>query len=50
MGALKTKTRLFVTHQNQFLPFADRIIILKDGEIVNQGKTYLKNKQKFQMD
>lgn len=34
---LKDKTRLFVTHQIQYLKYADHIILLGDGNIVEQG-------------
>ena len=32
-GILKTKTCLLVTHAIEFLQFADRIIVMKDGKI-----------------
>ncbi|OQR74305.1 multidrug resistance-associated protein 1-like [Tropilaelaps mercedesae] len=43
-GMLKGKTRVFVTNMLSVLPKCDRIIVLKDGKIVEQG-TYqdLKN-------
>ena len=31
------KTRLFVTNQNHFLPFATRVIVFKGGKIAHQG-------------
>ena len=34
---LKTKTRLLVTHQVQYLPYCDLIVALKDGEVAFQG-------------
>jgi ATP-binding cassette subfamily C (CFTR/MRP) protein 4 len=34
---LQTKVRVLVTHQLQFLPRADKIILLKDGCIQTQG-------------
>jgi len=36
-GHLKGKTRIFVTHQLQFLPKGDNIIVLKDGKIQASG-------------
>ncbi|XP_022095164.1 multidrug resistance-associated protein 5-like [Acanthaster planci] len=36
-GALKGKTILFVTHQLQYLKCCDRIILMKDGRIVEDG-------------
>ncbi|KAI8811652.1 P-loop containing nucleoside triphosphate hydrolase protein [Cladochytrium replicatum] len=36
-GELSTKTRLFVTHQLHFLPKCDQVIVMKDGEIAEQG-------------
>lgn len=32
-GILKNTTRLFVTHNITYLPYVDKIIVLKDGEI-----------------
>ncbi|KAI9339971.1 P-loop containing nucleoside triphosphate hydrolase protein [Obelidium mucronatum] len=37
LGALKDKTRILVTHQLHFLSRADRIVVMRDGEIVEQG-------------
>eukprot|EP00756_Hemistasia_phaeocysticola_P019053 Hpha_TRINITY_DN15635_c2_g3::TRINITY_DN15635_c2_g3_i1::g.101879::m.101879/K05665/ABCC1; ATP-binding cassette, subfamily C (CFTR/MRP), member 1 len=37
MGALSEKTRVLVTHQLQYLPFADRIVVLDEGRIVFNG-------------
>jgi len=37
MDALKDKTRVLVTHAVDFLHLVDKIIVLKDGEIVLQG-------------
>ena len=34
---MKEKTRILVTHQLQFLPFADKIVILNNGKIENEG-------------
>jgi ABC-type multidrug transport system fused ATPase/permease subunit len=44
MGQLKNKTRILITHAIDFIHLADRIFIMKDGRIVEQG-TYdsLKN-------
>jgi ABC-type multidrug transport system fused ATPase/permease subunit len=36
-GYCKHKTRVLVTHAQQYLPSVDRIIVLKDGEIIEQG-------------
>jgi ABC-type multidrug transport system fused ATPase/permease subunit len=37
MGKLANKTRLFVTHQLQFLPTVDYIVVVKDGAITERG-------------
>ena len=34
---LKTKTRILVTHAIEFIQYADRIIIMKDGAIQADG-------------
>jgi ABC-type multidrug transport system fused ATPase/permease subunit len=36
-GFLKDKTVILVTHQIRFLPLFDHIILMKDGEIIQQG-------------
>ncbi|KAH7836915.1 hypothetical protein Vadar_007361 [Vaccinium darrowii] len=36
--ALATKTVIFVTHQVEFLPAADLILVLKEGRIIQAGK------------
>ncbi|KAL8029181.1 hypothetical protein ABFX02_14G211400 [Erythranthe guttata] len=36
--ALATKTVVFVTHQVEFLPAADLILVLKEGRIIQAGK------------
>ncbi|XP_025016361.1 multidrug resistance-associated protein 1-like [Tetranychus urticae] len=36
-GMLKKKTRILVTHRVTFLPQVDEIIVLKDGQITEQG-------------
>lgn len=36
-GLLKHTTRVFVTHNQKFLMYADEVIILKDGAILNKG-------------
>ena len=37
MGLLANKTRVLVTHSIDFLQFADKVVILKQGEIKAQG-------------
>jgi ABC-type multidrug transport system fused ATPase/permease subunit len=36
-GYLNGKTRVFVTHQLQYLPQCDHIVVMRKGEIVEQG-------------
>ncbi|XP_015233347.1 PREDICTED: multidrug resistance-associated protein 4-like isoform X1 [Cyprinodon variegatus] len=36
-GLLKNKCRVLVTHQLQFLKAADRILVLREGNIIGQG-------------
>ncbi|TKR94143.1 hypothetical protein L596_008469 [Steinernema carpocapsae] len=36
-GILKDKTRILVTHGVHFLKYCDRVIVLKDGQISEQG-------------
>ncbi|KAK6239003.1 hypothetical protein QUC31_004472 [Theobroma cacao] len=38
MTALACKTVIFVTHQVEFLPTADLILVLRDGRIIQAGK------------
>nr|BAF63397.1 multidrug resistance-associated protein [Fagopyrum esculentum] len=38
LGHLKSKTVVFVTHQVDFLPAADLILVMKDGRISQAGK------------
>ncbi|CAA0823920.1 ABC transporter C family member 5, partial [Striga hermonthica] len=38
LTALATKTVVFVTHQVEFLPAADVILVLKEGRIIQAGK------------
>ncbi|KAJ9697095.1 hypothetical protein PVL29_009035 [Vitis rotundifolia] len=38
MTALATKTLISVTHQVEFLPAADMILVLKEGHIIQAGK------------
>ncbi|XP_077226576.1 multidrug resistance-associated protein 5 [Tasmannia lanceolata] len=38
LTALATKTVIFVTHQVEFLPTADLILVLKEGHIIQAGK------------
>ena len=37
-GELKNKTRILVTHAVDFLHLVDKILLLKDGEIILSGK------------
>eukprot|EP01027_Heterolobosea_sp_BB2_P005362 GEZU01008213.1.p1 GENE.GEZU01008213.1~~GEZU01008213.1.p1 ORF type:complete len:1468 (-),score=330.07 GEZU01008213.1:1647-6050(-) len=36
-GVLQGKTRILVTHQLQFLPYADMILVMEDGAITHRG-------------
>ncbi|ONH89522.1 hypothetical protein PRUPE_I000500 [Prunus persica] len=38
LGLLGSKTVIFVTHQVEFLPAADLILVMKDGRITQAGK------------
>ncbi|OEL25167.1 ABC transporter C family member 7 [Dichanthelium oligosanthes] len=38
LGALASKTVVYVTHQIEFLPAADLILVIKDGRIAQAGK------------
>ncbi|KAK9932339.1 hypothetical protein M0R45_019580 [Rubus argutus] len=38
MGLLSSKTVIYVTHQVEFLPAADIILVMKDGRITQSGK------------
>ncbi|KAL9238615.1 hypothetical protein vseg_013011 [Gypsophila vaccaria] len=38
LGLLKSKTVIYVTHQVEFLPSADLILVMKDGRILQAGK------------
>ncbi|MED6199932.1 Canalicular multispecific organic anion transporter 2 [Stylosanthes scabra] len=38
LGLLSSKTVVYVTHQVEFLPAADLILVMKDGEITQCGK------------
>ncbi|KAI0502262.1 hypothetical protein KFK09_017209 [Dendrobium nobile] len=38
LGILASKTVLYVTHQVEFLPSADLILVMKDGKITEMGK------------
>ncbi|KAM0070293.1 putative ABC-type xenobiotic transporter [Helianthus debilis subsp. tardiflorus] len=38
MGFLESKTVIYVTHQVEFLPAADLILVLKDGRITQAGE------------
>ncbi|PNX54656.1 ABC transporter C family member 3-like protein, partial [Trifolium pratense] len=37
-GVLSSKTVVYVTHQVEFLPTADLILVMKDGKITQSGK------------
>ena len=37
LGYLRGKTRVLVTNNQQFLPLVDRIIVLNEGQIIEQG-------------
>mgnify|MGYP002393450558 FL=1 len=37
MGLLSGKTRVLVTHQLQFVPFANHVVVMEEGNIVEQG-------------
>jgi ATP-binding cassette subfamily C (CFTR/MRP) protein 1 len=36
-GLLKNKTRLLVTHGVKYLPVVDRIVVMKNGRITEEG-------------
>ncbi|XP_045819527.1 ABC transporter C family member 3-like isoform X2 [Trifolium pratense] len=38
LNLLKTKTVIYITHQVEFLPDADLILVMKDGRITQSGK------------
>ncbi|KAH7859778.1 hypothetical protein Vadar_005341 [Vaccinium darrowii] len=38
LGLLRSKTVIYVTHQVEFLPAADLILVMKDGRITQAGK------------
>ncbi|KAL5564697.1 hypothetical protein UlMin_027861 [Ulmus minor] len=38
LGLLSSKTLIYVTHQVEFLPAADLILVMKDGKITQAGK------------
>ncbi|XP_042484664.1 ABC transporter C family member 3-like [Macadamia integrifolia] len=38
LGILGSKTVIYVTHQVEFFPFADLILVMKDGKITQAGK------------
>lgn len=38
LGLLSSKTVIYVTHQVEFLPAADLILVIKDGKITQAGK------------
>ncbi|CAN0830258.1 ABC transporter C family member 9 [Linum grandiflorum] len=38
MGILESKTVIYVTHQVEFLPAADLIVVMRNGRIVQTGK------------
>ncbi|XP_050282704.1 putative ABC transporter C family member 15 isoform X1 [Quercus robur] len=47
MGILKEKTILFVTHQVEFLPAADLILVMQNGRIAQAGRFEELMKQKI---
>ncbi|KAJ7963673.1 ABC transporter C family member 3 [Quillaja saponaria] len=38
LGILRSKTVIYITHQVEFLPAADLILVMKDGKITQSGK------------
>ncbi|XP_042503356.1 ABC transporter C family member 3-like isoform X1 [Macadamia integrifolia] len=38
LGILSTKTVIYVTHQVEFFPFANLILVMRDGKITQAGK------------
>ncbi|KAK9212810.1 hypothetical protein WN943_002192 [Citrus x changshan-huyou] len=38
LGLLRSKTVIYVTHQVEFLPAADLVLVMKDGKIMQAGK------------
>ncbi|KAK7258814.1 hypothetical protein RIF29_24401 [Crotalaria pallida] len=38
LGLLKTKTVIYITHQVEFLPDSDLILVMRDGRITQSGK------------
>ncbi|KAK7340587.1 hypothetical protein VNO77_21294 [Canavalia gladiata] len=38
LGLLKTKTVIYITHQVEFLPDADLILVMREGKITQSGK------------
>ncbi|KAI9225298.1 MAG: P-loop containing nucleoside triphosphate hydrolase protein [Piptocephalis tieghemiana] len=51
LGALSGKTRILVTHQWHFLPRVDRILVIHEGRIIEDGTyTSLMNKENEQDD
>ncbi|KAL9238614.1 hypothetical protein vseg_013010 [Gypsophila vaccaria] len=38
LGILRSKTVIYVTHQIEFLPAADQILVMNDGRILQAGK------------
>ncbi|XP_029127876.1 ABC transporter C family member 3-like isoform X2 [Cajanus cajan] len=38
LGLLKTKTVIYITHQVEFLPDADLILVMREGRITQSGK------------
>ncbi|KAJ3200861.1 hypothetical protein HDU67_001760, partial [Dinochytrium kinnereticum] len=49
LGALGGKTRILVTHQLHFLSRVDHVVVMRDGEIVEQGSyaTLMENGKEF---
>ncbi|KAK5580820.1 hypothetical protein RB653_000844 [Dictyostelium firmibasis] len=49
-GMMKNKTRILVTHQIQFIPFADHIVIIKDGSIIQGSYKELKEEKSIDFE
>ena len=38
MGVLRNKTRVLVTHHTQYLQYADLVVVMEDGRILQCGE------------